>query len=447
MRRGFSVVETLVAVAILAAVGIAMLGAFSQSAKEARTTSEYSVSLFLAQKVVEEAIQSTYENPHVGQVLRTLDGTRMDVEDPLNPYFVALEDLAPPFGRLTAGTDLGVDVRATHLHRLYRDFNMTVNAREQTVPELPGTPPLIEELGVVYDWPGIKDTARDSRFPLLMAKPCISPVPTPLIAQDLPGMDTMIRQLLYQTAPGPSDLPTFVAAAGATLLLVRDMGSVVVVTEVSSTEASTLATAITSLTLQLPPTGPEDPDRRVKLAHLHEQQAATAWQALLYMKDPANRIPTGFTADEIGGRTRVSGPYLYNTLSNAIRLRDVFEYETRMALHHYMEARKSLTALGPRAFWQYTLERKVLDLAKLLVMIQETDDVTFVQGWIDFMLDLYSGRNRSITDFLTTERQAAAGRLAGIQNLHPLIRDRLSDTGLAVTALAQVRERVRQEFF
>ena len=70
-RRGFSFLEILMAVAILAVTGLAVVGALSSSAREVKTTGEYSLSMFLSQKITEDLIQSSSENVWVSIPVRS----------------------------------------------------------------------------------------------------------------------------------------------------------------------------------------------------------------------------------------------------------------------------------------------------------------------------------------------------------------------------------------
>lgn len=438
MKAGFSLLEVLIAGALLAVVGLAVVGAVSQSAREVKTTSDYSLALFLSQKIAEELIQGAAENPHAEEAWRAVDGVSLDVENPLNPYFAGLEDIAAPWGRIDVGPDLGVDARAPALHRLYRDFDLTLAA---TAAPQAG----VEQLTIEYRWPGLKSESRSFAFPLLVAKPTVACTATPLIAQDLPGLDAAVRALLYQNAGGPADLVSFVSGAGASLSAVRDVGGIVVVTAYAEGDTATLASDITTTEAALA-AGPDDPELRVAAARLYEKRAVASWQCLLYAKDPAARQSTGLAAADLGGPAVVSATFLFTKLATAIRMRALFDHDTARALAHYVAARRQLPSLGARPYWQYALERKVLELAKLRVMAAESNDVTFVNAWIDALLAQYRGRNRAVTQYLVQEKLACTG-LAGIQALHPVIRDRLSDGRLAETALTQLLGRVRAEFF
>lgn len=446
MRRAFSLFEALVAAALLAVIGLAVIGALSQSAREARTTSDYSLALFMSQKVVEELIQETYENPHAGETLRALDGARVGVDSPFNPFFAALDDIAPPYGRIDVGPDLGVDARAPVMHRLYREFDLVTTASPAPVASLPGQPQILEELGVGYRWPGLKAEERRFDLPLTLVKPHVAPLAPPALVHDLPGMDVAIRSALYSTTPGNQDLTAFVAGFGGDLAAVRDVGAVVVVTSLAVSLGAVMGTHITTGEAALPPGGADDPDARVAVARLYESRAAAAWQALLHARDPGGRMSTSLTAAQLGGSARVAPNALFLRLSEAIRLRATFDFDTARALEHYLAARRLLRPLVTRPYWQYTLDRKILELAKLRVMYAETDDVQFVNAWIDELLGLYRGRNRAVTAFLAREKAACTG-LAGVQAMHPTIAARVADLKASETALRQLQARVQAEFF
>jgi hypothetical protein len=462
-RAGVSLIEVLVAAAILTAVGAAFLTALTHTAREMRATSDLSLSLFLAQKVVEDVIQAGHENAHASDALRELDGQRLPVTSLANPFFGVIEDVAAPYGKLVPGGDLGIDRRDPALHRHYGEFELTIRVSDRGVTALPGAPALLDEVRISYDSGGALAGSRSITLAIHVVKASIAPVPTPKIAQDLAGMDDAIRRVLYLNAPGSPDLVRFAAEAQADLAAVRDVGAIVVVSSYALSLMSALEAEITTLSAALPergaasggpvhvladaratrsarPGGPGDAERHIAVAQLHERKAAAAWEALLYMRDPAARMSTSFRPPQLGRPAKVEPAFVLVSIAKARRLRAMFDHDTREALAHYTTARRLMMPLGARPFRQFVLERKVLELAKLAAM-SGAGDLTFASSWIDALLAQYTGRNRAITDFLGRERRACR-RLDDVRALHPQIHARLSTIDIAGTALAQLQRRV-----
>lgn len=446
MRKGLSLVEALVGLAILAVVGLAVLGALSSSAREMKTTSEYSLSLFIIQKVAEELVQGGYENPRADQALEELAGNRLDLENPLNPYFATVEDSVADFGVMETGRDVAVEPTTGPLHRLYRDFNLTLTTSDSAVGPGPGDPEIIKLVNIQYDWPGIQQNPRDLSFPLILAKSCIQPMAPPPITEDAANLEPLITRAVYPRAPAGSVLSTLVGSTGASLPAVKDLGTVMVVTYLAYRDMSTMQQGIDAIAAQQAASSPPDPELDIRMGREHERKAALAWQSLYHCRDPARRLSTAFTAGDLGDLSLVEPVVVHSDVSRATLLEQWFEFELSLALRCYVTARSRMASLSPRPYRLLMLERKILELAELQAMAAGSPDVAFVGSWSDSMLDIYVGRNRAMADFFARER-SHAGSLQQIRDAHPEIRDRLEDTELGRQALQQLQTRVTTELF
>lgn len=444
-RSAVSLVEALVGLAILSVVGLAVVAALSSSAKEMKATSEYSLSLFIVQKVAEELVQGGYENPRADQAIEELAGNRMDLENPLNPYFATIEDSATDYGIMEAGKDFAVEPSTGVLHRLYRDFNLTLVTDDQPVAPAPGSPDLVKLVDIQYDWPGLKQGTRDLSFPLILAKSCIQPLASPDITEDSANFDQQVARVIYPDLPAGQTLLPYVGSLGGNVTAVRDLGSILVVTYYAYQEMRVHDDAIAALEVQQA-ASPNDPEIEIQLGREHERKAAIAWQSLYFNKDPARRMSTSFSAGDLGNPGLVDRVMIHTEVSRAILLEQWFEFELARALQCYISARSKMTALSPRPYRLLMLEKKVLELAELQVMASGSSDTSFLERWNDAMLDLYVGRNRSMGDFYTRER-SHAGSLPQVRDAHPGIRDRLDDTDLGQQALTQLQGRVASELF
>lgn len=437
--------EVLVAVAILGVVGLAVLGAYAQSAKEVRTTSDYTIAFLLSQKVVEESIQSTLENPHASAMLAELsEQPSTAIKDGGTPYFNVLEDSVEPYGQLVSRKDLAVDQRDPGLYRLYRDYSLGVVAVDQPVMELPGTPSHLQKVTVALDWPG-PNGERSFDFPIAIPKAVVTPRSRPEITTDPDTLEAAIRKLLYARVAGP-DLTSVVSTTGAQMTVVRDLGSICVVIDDMLDKLNQLDDQINVglAELRTPPANPYLlAALRVKVAKAYERRAALSWQALLFCREPAWRLASSLTRASLG--TRLPDRSLtFGLLSMGSRLMWEMRRSTGSALAMYSSARQPLPTFGVTPYWQFLLERKVLELSKLTVLMFEPGDVAFTRAWILAMERIYGNRNRFVQAYLEREKKLAT-TVDTLRAEYPELRDRTNEVTDVVRALDALRARVLRE--
>lgn len=446
MRRGLSFVEIMVAVAILSVVSMAVISAMSGSAREVKTTSEYSLSMFLSQKIVEDLIQSSNENLHFEESLADIGTATVDIANSVSPFFAAIEDSKAPYGKLEPGQDLGVEAADQTLFRLYRDFHLTLNTTEETLPPaVPGGPAAkVRSATMNFLWPGLKGVDRDYEFPIKLAKPQARVEPTPLIAQDLPGFETEVRKAIYTNETGTLDAA--VAAAGATKAVVMDIGAVMTLNEFAESKVTAMEPTITALETSLAAT--PDPQAqaeiRIQLGGLYERATAVRWYVLCYLKDPAARQETGFKRNDLGSPTKYSKTAVMGGVSEATTLLTLAKYDLDRSIHHFTSARTLLGLQSVRLFRRMMLERKILEMVKLKALLNESNDMTYLKQWIDYLLEVHAGRTRSFTQYLTIERQKA-NDLGSLQTANQSIADRCEQVRNSDESIKKLSTKVTQE--
>jgi type II secretory pathway pseudopilin PulG len=447
-RAGMSILEILVGMVILAVAGMAVIGAMRQSAREVDTTSDHTLSLFLSQKEMEEALQAVHENTYIDTTPGSWGGPRASIKDRGHPHFVALADTEAPFGRLE-GTDIAIDQRDEALYRMFRDFSLSVEATEVGIAELGGTDKHLFDLSITTDCPGIKNgSSRFFSLPLLVPKPLIGPERPPPVVDDPGERDTAIKTGLYP-AVSAADLNGVATQVGGSLSVMRDVGGILVVAGSARAEMSAAESQIVTLQQELLIGGFASPEReaekRVEIARAYEKRAAIAWRSLLWSREPAGTHSTSLTKAAMGGDQGPSGYQVIGQLDEMTRWRDAVTSGCAAALFHLYEARKKLGGAPARPFWQFTLDRKILELAKLHTLLTGSPDMTFHAQFTDFLLAYYRARNRNVEAFLTTEK-ARIRTLDDIRTQYPIVAGRVSSTETAITALGQLRDKAIQEY-
>lgn len=447
MRSAFSFIEIMVAVAILAIVGLAVMTAMTGSAREVKTTGEYSLSMFLSQKIVEDLIQSSHENVHYEAALADIGPSPFDVANSVNPYFAALEDSRTPYGKLEPGQDLGVEDADATLFRLYKDFRLSLSSTDDLLPPArPGGPQAhVRSARMNFMWPGLKGVDRDYEFPITLSRPQPRVEPTPTIAQDLPGMDDAIRAAIYTDETGV--LSTVCSSVGATLSVVRDIGAVMTLTDYAESEADKLRAKIDPLEAALPGVAGDpnaEAELRLQIAGLYERRAAVQWYVLCYLRDPAARQETAFKKGDLGNASKYAATGVSGGVSEAEDLFKRVGDDVVRATHHFMMAREKMGVEAPRQFRRMMLERKILELVKLKMLIDQSPDTTYLRSWLDYLLTLHTGRTRSFTQDLTYERANAAS-LAALEAAHPEIKQRCESVRTATASLERLATLVNEE--
>jgi hypothetical protein len=442
-RAGIVLLEALVAAGILAVIGLAVLGALTSSAKEVKTTSEYSLALFLSQKIAEDVVQSANEDFHFEEELLSINGSRIGVASSAHPYFAALEDSNGTLGLLEPGTDLSVTPIDPSLFRLYREYGLTINSSNGAIPNVPGSPQALCNVELHYDWPKDRNGDRDFRFPLVVPRAIIAQPGSPALAQDIPGLHAAVATTLYPTVSG--SLPAVVTAVGGNLPIVQDIGSIVVLMGSQSDQESAASTVLTTLELQVPSSPPnpsQDAEVEIIIGKLYERQAALIWQTLLYLKDPAVRNATTLTATDLGNKSKYSPLEVTGKICQSAGLWRAFTVDLACAINAYTRARGFMNGPTLRYYRRMMLDRKIVELLELKALTDQSPDLTYLQGYLTFLLDFYSGHVRSFTDYVVREQPNVAS-LSQLQLAYPDIVARIGAANTAASALKQLAQRAQ----
>lgn len=434
-REGLSLLEVLVAMAILSTVVIAVAGAVSQSARDVKRTSDHTLSLFLGEKVAEEILQEANENPRYGEHLAELGDRPRRIQNPLDlPFFGAIEDVKLPLGRLETGVDPGIDAAPRFEH--YRRFELGIHLDRAKSSERGSRDPGVHEVELAWYWPGPGKKPRTSSLFLRLARQDVAPPAIPSIAQDQDGLDEEIRRLLFPLAVRPG-LRGAVSQAGGVHSVVRDLGTIGVIVDHTFREVS----CIQEGSAPSPSTCPAVTEAEV--ASRFERMAALEWQSLVFLEGPASRLSPAFSPALLGKACLpATRQEIESLVGRAVELGPRFEYHSRLAWHHYLQARRVLPLPAARPYWQLTLERKILDLAKLQVLLlRRADDLTFLTDLVEGLLRYYRGRNRAMVDFL--EREIVhCGSLQALEAAHREFASQVEAAGLTREHLVKLQDRL-----
>jgi len=446
--RGLSLVEVLVAVVIMAVLGLAVIGAHVQSAREVQTTSDYTLAFLLSQKLAEQILQSSTDSPHADVALLSLAGGLCPIREGKHPLFVGMEDIAAPEGRLESRTDLSIREIDPGLERLYGNFSLALSTSGITVEDLPDKPAHLLGIALNLQWAGLKGNTRSFSFPITVVKSMIAPRSTPAAVGDDEELEEAIRQLLFSGLPG-IDLTGAITEAQAQDTMVRNLGTIAVVINSTLDRLHDMDVQIVDAQLNLPPeeaSALEHALAHSKISRLQSRKAALAWQALLYMAEPAWRISTNFRKEDLGTMGPSRARLLNGLLSSGLTFDQIVKRETENCLRSMITARGRVPSLGTMPFWTLRLEQRILETGKLQALILQSTDIRFIADWIDYLAEIYRDRNVFVEDYVERERGFCSS-LDSIELQLPEIAARVAQIEDCRRALVELRSRIHGEFY
>jgi prepilin-type N-terminal cleavage/methylation domain-containing protein len=257
--RGFSLVEVLVALAILAGSLLAMILTFRQGGiKQQMFTSEHFTAMFIAQKVLEDLNHQLKENPHsFSRLVRTASsmGDQKVVEG--ESEFFRLLESTRNFSQLLAAEDDPITKDSGHLYDQLSRFTVRVETRLVPNPETPGQSfSNLIDVGVIVKWHDKSGRAEELRIEQMMTgingdllKTGFTVNLQPLSESEAAGaLWRLVAPDQVPTAPTIANFQAFNGGGDPTIL--RALGHALWVEEASAALASTSELIIDALTTE-----------------------------------------------------------------------------------------------------------------------------------------------------------------------------------------------------
>jgi hypothetical protein len=415
----------MVAAAILAVVGLAVVGAMSQAARTMRVTSDHTLVSLVTQKVVEETTQSFLDNPYADDDMQALSGRALSIANGEHPHFAVVEDSAPPYGRLETGRDLAIEPADEALFRLYRAMQLRYG-----VQAVPGNDNLLE-LSLTWGWGGNPGAAREQAFVLRLPRPRIVPA---LPTGGSPGaLDASIHAVLFPSLSPGTDLAGAVTRLGGDLDGFRRIGRVIV----------PLREAIDALSDPEPAAGTastpaEQIEQQLRSARAGERKVTLAWTALLVAQPMAEQLVNPLP--DLGSDPAVRA-MVTTTIRRAASFPAELRYHLGTALVAYTRAANLMATTGTRPYRRLTVEKKVLTLAKVQALMGCSSCQTFAAEWVRHLGRSYQGAGRSFESWLAREKEEVSSR-SSLEAGNPVFLERALRIDPAVAALGEAARRL-----
>ena len=130
-KKGFSLVEVMIGVAIFATVGVAFLSFLSQSIGESKFSAEYFSAFILSQKVMEDFSEEIAINPYGFETLGVDENSTQysEVVDGATVHFSGLEDQQKPYGKIDPGADNTINAKVVPLYEIVKKFQFRAQAK------------------------------------------------------------------------------------------------------------------------------------------------------------------------------------------------------------------------------------------------------------------------------------------------------------------------------
>lgn len=397
MRAGFSFVEVVLAIVILALAAVPLVGLFSETSQQTRQGKDYGQLVALEEKVSEEVRQSAWEDPHFHT---RFDDASYSMEVPIvdgqSPFFPPLEDAALPLGVITSA-DPGISKDYTPaLHLAVQSFRLEAVPRRRPV----GAGEVLD-IDLSYRWQDFRDEQMTARVR----------VTTPLFAARVPEedeevprdvSDERIRALMFPNSS--SDLAGLTGPAGA-LDDLRVLGDAAVAMNRFVQQRVAIKKKALELTgkLETLPPGRERLRIRMAAGRAFESLVAATLDCIGNLREPLDRVrkrPVE-SLQKLPNSAREAGAQaLRETMSIPLTMR----VATANALLCYAESYDGPDAamLTPRQ--SNRLFVKLLDLAKLEFLVSSSSAALLrVQKMLAAAERQHDGRNRALAHFVRAE--------------------------------------------
>ena len=395
-RAAFSMVEVLVAFAVLGIAMLPVLALFSSAGDQARQTSDHALATVLDERVAEELRTEAWENVHFADRFTdpALAG-RKGVVDGGSPFFATVEDDAAPYGRIDVNVDHPVIESMGALYPELKSFKLGMTAARRSLPATG----VVHDLELDVEWTDYQRKQREMDLRVTVgayhAVTFVEPVPL-----DRNAADAAIAKSFYN---GAASLSTAVAAAGADLAAVRNLGDVGVLLNASRAADDAWAQQVNQLAVTAATgTGAEAARAQLILARHLESHLLSGLENMQYLCRPLEDLSRTFARAQLGNPPIPDPAYRGSLIAAAW-----YPYEQGNTLFGTMQAYARAyndplgKALPPRT--RIRAFMKTLELAKLMALTCGPPDVTYVRALLTDFRRHMDGHNPSFVRFADAE--------------------------------------------
>ena len=387
-RRGVTLIEIILALAIVGLTTLPLIGLFSAVSDSAHNSADHTLTLALSSKIAEELRAASWENRHHIETLQHESGSSAvhGVVDDGSPFFTAIEDTAAPAGRIRPGEDAGIVPSMGSLHRELKNHHVLVDGGPTTSP---GGDQLFD-VSIVFDWSDVKDRSRRTSFEVVLPR---ADTATLAPAADRAAADKLIALALYGVENEP--LAQVAATRGADLEMVRALGDVALISHTleNSEPGHQLELAEFEDAVRTAPNDTERARELTRLARLLENRACLRLRAATFL-GPALETLTRFDPAKLGNPA--PPPLVYREAVRLIAYLPLdFDWDLSDAILTCRRAVSLPAAAMPARVRNRLLERAAA-LAALTALTTGPDDPSLARAILEEMIAFNEGRNPNV---------------------------------------------------
>lgn len=403
--RGIAMIEVSIAFLVMSLALIPIIGLFSSARRQARQTADFGLALTLQQKVSDDLRLANWEDAHLVDRLAAdpayRTGAAHGIVDDGTPFFVALEDLAKPLGRLTRGEDPGLSPRFEALYRQAQSFSLKHVAAPRSLP----TSGAVLDVELAMQWRDPDGSHETIPLTLVLGAYAL-PSEVPDCLDDREAADERIRELLFgDRALG---IQQVAAESGEPEAVLRALGEVLLVVDDMATARANYDDKLAQLRKEL--ADATRPVERCKLelalGRTYESQAAVLMRALHYIVRPVAELDRAYAGTLAASPAPNPRRDLY--LEAVPEIEDLmvdFEGSLKSARRHYSTALREPLArvMEPRTKTRVLMKR--VELVKLSIAAAGSNDLRLLKELLALIQDLQHGRNNNFFDFAQFEKE------------------------------------------
>jgi len=397
---GFTLVETLVAFAVLVLALIPVLTLFTSAGKQARQTSDYGQALALDQKVAEELELANWENIHKVEELTNEPGfaTPASVVEGRSPFFAVVEDHETPYGLIRPGEDPAIDKTCGPLYEQLRTFQFSLQSKPRKLP----TSGTVLDVKLSTRWIDFRQQPRDLSLDLPLGQHgCWLQVPTAV--SDRKVADVEIVKQLYPDRAGTS-LESLAVRIGADREAGRAVGeSVLLVNDLSAVLADANAKIDQVLSgIEKDSSSPATARALLEVGRIHEAGAATCLGIMVFLNTRLLPLGISFTSAKLGTPRPALASYI--TPMMQLNYLDIL-FKQHLTLAQVFYARAYDAPLGELLSrrMRFRVFMKLADLAKLETVTSNPDGLPRLRSILEDFMKFQDGRNQNFHDFAREE--------------------------------------------
>lgn len=380
-RQGFTLVEVLIGVGILAVIGAVFLSVLRGSGKEMQYASEHFTAALLSQKVQEDCAQEVFLNP-LGLETLGLEGDLVPtrITDGTSVFFSNIEDTKPPWGKIDKLSDGAIDFSMPTLYKQVSTYHLLVGGKRLSPLSSSNADKNLARLDLQFTW--TTQTGKgEYGSQVIVAVPVTPKIAPHGIAYANAEIEKIGVLQLFDDPEG--SFGAKVAGSGA------DYGTVFALARIQTgcegflyslfflqTQKSLRAWLDQARTINFNNPTPAHFQMAAQAASASYSMAREAYRFIRYLEPDTKALAGNLTPGKLGSYLLTNPENYKATLSEYVRLTRTFVWALNAAQYfHEILSLKSMSEFQDRKRQFYAL-LKLIDIYRLLLIVPGSSPVS-----------------------------------------------------------------------